>query len=82
MTPHTRSRPPAAPTLSERRRRAYLQGFIIIVILAALTALEFYIARTLNGSIPLLFVIGLTKTGLIVQYYMHLSHVWAEEVEE
>ncbi len=61
------------------RRAAYLQGILVLVGLAILTALEFVIATAAGGSVVLLFLVALIKAGLILQYYMHLRKVWGEE---
>ena len=61
------------------RRQAYRQGALVLVGLAVLTAIEFWIASALAGSAALLFVIALVKAGVIIQYYMHLNHVWGGE---
>lgn len=60
------------------RRAAYRQGILVFAGLAILTVLEFVVARAL-GSVVLLFLVGLIKAGLIIQYYMHLRSVWGEE---
>lgn len=61
------------------RRAAYRQGLLVLVGLAVLTALEFFVASALGGSIVFLFVLALAKAGLIVQYYMHVHMLWSEE---
>ena len=61
------------------RRAAYRQGFLVLVGLAVLTALEFFVASALGGSIVFLFVLALAKAGLILQYYMHVHLLWSEE---
>ncbi len=61
------------------RSAAYRQGILVFAGLAILTVLEFAIARALGGSVVLLFLVGLIKAGLIIQYYMHLRSAWGEE---
>ena len=61
------------------RKAAYRQGIWVFVGLAALTALEFWIATAGGGSAVFLFLVILIKAGLIIQYYMHLRTVWGEE---
>ncbi len=69
--------------LLEARRKqksaAYRKGILVMVVLAVLTALEFWVATAAGGSVAFLFIIALIKAGLIVQYYMHLESVWSEE---
>ncbi|MFC2037202.1 cytochrome C oxidase subunit IV family protein [Chloroflexota bacterium] len=61
------------------RKAAYRQGLLVLLGLAVLTALEFWIATAAGGSPVFLFVLILAKAGLILQYYMHLGHLWGEE---
>jgi heme/copper-type cytochrome/quinol oxidase subunit 4 len=61
------------------RRSAYRQGFLVLVGLAVLTGLEFFVAGVTDGSPVFLFIIALLKAGIILQYYMHLRSLWAEE---
>jgi heme/copper-type cytochrome/quinol oxidase subunit 4 len=64
----------------QKRIAAYRLGLSVLVGLGVLTAVEFGVARFLEGSAALLFVLILAKAGVILQYYMHLNHVWSEEV--
>ena len=73
-----RETPPDDQVLAGRRQ-AYRQVAVVLVGLAVLTVIEFWIASALSGSAALLFVIALIKAGVIVQYYMHLSHAWGGE---
>lgn len=71
-----------AELLEGRRKEksaAYRRGFLVFVALAALTALEFWVATAAGGSVAFLFITALVKAGLIIQYYMHLEGVWSEE---
>ena len=47
------------------------QGLIIIIYLAVLTALEFFIAIFISNA-PLLVVVAMVKAGLVLYYYMHI----------
>lgn len=49
-----------------------VQGILIFVYLAILTALEFFVAISFK-SVPLLIVVALVKAGLVVYYYMHIN---------
>src|SRR5258708_804324 len=49
-------------------------GVIVFVFLAVLTGLEFFVAIELD-AIPLLIAIALIKVGLVLYYYMHISHL-------
>jgi cytochrome c oxidase subunit 3 len=50
---------------------ALQQGAIILVFLAVLTGLEFFIAVAV-GSVALLATAALVKVGLVLYYYMHI----------
>jgi cytochrome c oxidase subunit 3 len=50
---------------------ALQQGVVIFVFLAALTALEFFVAVALD-AILLLAAIAVMKVGLVMYYYMHI----------
>jgi caa(3)-type oxidase subunit IV len=55
-------------------------GFTVIVILAVLTAVEFWVSLTLVNPLPYLFVIALVKASLIVYYFMHVAQIRHKEV--
>jgi hypothetical protein len=65
-------------TVNDRKAAAYRLGFITLIILAVLTAVEFWVSVSL-GSAVLLFIIALIKTAFIVQNFMHISRLWREE---
>lgn len=64
------------------KRKAYRLGVVVFLALAVLTAGEFVAARAAQGSLLLLFPIGIVKAALIVVYYMHVRSVWSQEVHE
>ena len=58
-------------------------GWIVAIVLAVLTALEYWIAIRFEGNvIPWLAIIALLKAWLIVQYFMHVSQLWHAEKGE
>lgn len=59
------------------KTNAYRLIFYVFVGLMALTIAEFFVSQI--GSTPLLFIIALVKTGLIVQFFMHIYRLWREE---
>jgi heme/copper-type cytochrome/quinol oxidase subunit 4 len=63
----------------EKKSRDYLHGIITFVVLAALTAGEFWVSSVTNGSVVFLLIIAVIKAAIILQYFMHISHVWSEE---
>jgi hypothetical protein len=70
---------PADEEVLASRRAAYRLGLLVLLGLAVLTALEFWVATAAGGSPVFLFVLVLAKAGLILQYYMHLGRMWGEE---
>jgi cytochrome c oxidase subunit 3 len=56
------------------------QGLLIFVILAFLTAVEYFIAIT-NASLLLLTIAAFIKAGLVVYYYMHIYSLFEDEDE-
>lgn len=53
-------------------------GWVMIAVLAVMTAAEFIIAMTLEDGllITLLLVTALAKAWLIIQYFMHFGQLW------
>ena len=62
--------------------RALRTGWIVFLVLAVLTAVEFLVAVTVTTNLPALLVMALMKAGLIMYYFMHLLRVWREEEGE
>jgi len=67
--------------MNDKKRAAYRTGIIVFLILAALTAGEFYLA-SISGAVAGLFIIALIKAALIIRYFMHVNRLWAEEGHE
>lgn len=65
--------------MSERKAAAYRLGIITLIILAVLTALEYWISAGLHASTVFLMIIALLKAGVIVQNFMHIARLWREE---
>ena len=57
------------------------QGVMVFIGLAALTAIEYWIA-TSTGSVPLLILIALAKIAVIANYFMHAGKLFKGEEEE
>jgi len=68
-----------SPTQPHKKAAAFRRGIVTFVILAVLTALEFWVSQVTGGAAVFLLIIALAKAGLIVEYFMHLSHLWGEE---
>lgn len=72
------ARGPEYVQLTAKRTGAYRKGIVVLLGLGVLTVIEFTIAQ-ITGSLVPMFIIGLLKAALIVQYFMHLYMVWTEE---
>ena len=62
-----------------RKRTADRRGWVTLIVLAVLTGGEFWISSVTNGSLVFLFILGLIKAGIILQYFMHVSSLWSQE---
>lgn len=52
-------------------------GAKVIIVLGALTMIEYIIAITAPvGRIPIILVIAVAKALLIVIYFMHVGQIW------
>lgn len=64
----------------------YMKSFLVLVVLAVLTGLEYIIGIAdaddlpvfSNNTIPLAAV-AVVKAGIIINYYMHISRIWSDE---
>jgi heme/copper-type cytochrome/quinol oxidase subunit 4 len=54
-------------------------GFIVIVILAVLTAVEYIVAIELDQNLIPLILMAQVKAALILWYFMHIKRVKASE---
>jgi heme/copper-type cytochrome/quinol oxidase subunit 4 len=59
----------------------YRMGIIVLVALAVLTGIEYYVAFLPNGATTILFVIALAKAWAILKYFMHVTSLWSKEGE-
>ncbi|MCL4833543.1 MAG: cytochrome C oxidase subunit IV family protein [Caldilineaceae bacterium] len=71
--------------MSERKKAVakpkagiYRTGYIVAIVLAVVTVVEFYIALTFN-NFAIMMLLGLVKAYLIVNYFMHIKSLWSEE---
>lgn len=67
-------------TAAEKKAEDLRMGIYVLVGLAVLTAVEYGISFLETPNIAL-FILGLFKAGLIVQYFMHIKSLWTEEEE-
>ena len=64
--------------LENRKAAAYRLGLITLIILAVLTAAEYFVS-IYTGSLILLMIIALIKAAIIVNNFMHITRLWREE---
>lgn len=64
--------------INERKVAAYRLGLITLLILAVLTAVEYFVS-VYTGSLILLMIIALVKAAIIVNNFMHITRLWREE---
>ena len=64
--------------MEERKAADFRQVYIVFVVLAVLTAAEYFVSIW-TGSTALLVLIALAKAVLIVHFFMHLYRLWREE---
>jgi uncharacterized membrane protein HdeD (DUF308 family) len=65
--------------MEESKKKAFNTGILVLVALAILTGIEFFIAISLPNAIILLFIAALLKAAPIMQVFMHMSSLWSEE---
>ena len=53
-------------------------GLVVIILLAVLTVIEFFVPIGLERwpALPVLTALALVKGGLIVYYFMHVAQLW------
>ena len=56
----------------------YRTGIIIAVIMAVLTAFEFWVAHV-NSGVTFLMLIAAAKAILVVWFFMHVKRLWSAE---
>lgn len=54
-------------------------GWVVIGLLAGLTALEFWLSTAVSSALTFLVFTAVAKAALIVYYFMHLAQVWRSE---
>jgi caa(3)-type oxidase subunit IV len=57
-------------------------GWLVFLVLAVLTVVEFIVAVTVTANLPILVVFAVAKAGLIMYYFMHLLKIWRGAEEE
>jgi cytochrome c oxidase subunit IV len=65
--------------MDERKAAAYRTGFITLIVLAVLTAVEYWAGVSLANPVVALVILAILKAGIIVQNFMHIARLWREE---
>jgi hypothetical protein len=65
--------------MEAKKKAAYRQGVMVLIALAVLTGIEYYVSFMPNGGTTLLFVIALAKAWAIMKYFMHVTTLWSKE---
>jgi heme/copper-type cytochrome/quinol oxidase subunit 4 len=64
--------------MDAKKAAEFRLGIIVLVVLAVLTGVEYGISFT-PGLWLGLIVIALIKAGIVMQYFMHIRRVFAED---
>lgn len=65
--------------MENRKKAEYRRNFYVFIAVGALTLVEFFFAINLeNPAVPVL-IIAMIKSGLIVQFFMHIYRLWRVE---
>ncbi|MEZ4633880.1 MAG: cytochrome C oxidase subunit IV family protein [Caldilineaceae bacterium] len=67
-------------TQSKPRKPVYRQGYVVALVLAVLTIVEYFAALYLPSAI-ILFLLAIFKAALVLNYFMHIRSVWSPEEE-
>jgi uncharacterized membrane protein len=68
-------------TFEQHKSEKYKAGIMVFLILAVLTAVEFF-ASQLGNWVLVLIVLALLKAVLVIRDYMHIGKVFYGEEEE
>ncbi len=68
--------------MEQKKKAEYRRNFYVVIPLALLTLLEFFIAINVEDAAVPLMLIALVKAGLIINYFMHIYRLWREEEHE
>ena len=63
---------------TKKKMNSLTRGIVVFVILAVLTAVE-YILGTNSAPGIFLWIMAITKAGLVLWFFMHLARVFSAE---
>jgi len=56
----------------------YRTGILVILVLAVLTAFEFWLAHQYS-DVTFLMMIAAVKAGFVIWFFMHVKRLWSVE---
>ncbi len=65
-------------TQTKPRKPIYRQGYVVALVLAVLTMVEYFAALWFPSAI-VLFLLAIFKAALVLNYFMHIASVWSPE---
>ena len=68
-------------TMEEKKKQAFRIGVGVLILLAALTAGEFWIGSVASAWWAPLIAIAILKAYLVVRDYMHIGRLFAADEE-
>lgn len=68
-------------TVEEKKKQAFRVGVGVLILLAALTAGEYWIGAVASAWWAPLIAIGILKAYLVVRDYMHIGRLFAADEE-
>lgn len=66
------------PVSKKPKAGIYRQGYIVAIILAVVTVVEYFIALSIS-NFAIMMLLGLVKAYFVVNYFMHIKSLWSEE---
>lgn len=65
--------------MEQKKKTVFRLGVMVLIGLAVLTVIEYYVSFIPTSAILLLFVIAIMKGWAILRYFMHVAALWTEE---
>ncbi len=66
------------PNVKSENKSELNRGVVVFVVLAVLTAVEYYLG-TIEAAAVFLWVIALLKAAAVIQYFMHLGRLFQSD---
>lgn len=68
--------------MEAKQKTEYRRNVLVFLGLAVLTVVEFIVAINMEKPAVPLILISLIKSGLIINYFMHVYRLWRQEEHE